>query len=205
VQLCRIERSRSRAVAGLAALATAVSLVVVAHPAAAVKPPNPTDQQIQQARNNKTALADQVGALTARVATLTAQANQLEAEKELAEQKVAYAIQKLHDSQAAAQQTAQDAVVAEHQVQQAQRAFVEYAQASYMSGDVQGMTGTLLTADDPNALLQQSALQGYQASHQLGAIDNLQRATVAKLVPGAAKPVRSNAVCIVVDRRQVIA
>jgi cell wall-associated NlpC family hydrolase len=180
VQLCRIERSRSRAVAGLAALATAVSLFVVAHPAAAVKPPNPTDQQLQQARDNKAALANQVGALTARVATLTAQANQLEAEKELAEQKVALALSQLQQAQATAKQTAQDAVVAQEQVQRAQREFVEYAQASYMSGDVQGMTGTLLTAQDPNALLQESALQGYQASHQLGAIDNLQRATVAK-------------------------
>jgi cell wall-associated NlpC family hydrolase len=181
VQLCRIERSRSRAVAWLAALATAVSLVVVAHPAAsATPPPNPTDGQIQQAKDQKAQLANQVGALTARVATLTAQANQLEAEKELAEQKVALALQQLQAAQDAARQTAQDAVVAEQQVQQAQREFVEYAQASYMSGDVQGMTGTLLTAQDPNALLQQSALQGYQASHQLGAIDNLQRATVAK-------------------------
>jgi cell wall-associated NlpC family hydrolase len=180
VQLCRIERSRSRAVAGLAALATAVSLVVVAHPAVAAKPPNPTDGQIQHAKNQKAALADQVGQLTARVATLTALAHQLEAEKELAEQKVALAISKLEQARHTAQQTAQDAVTAEQKVQQAQREFVEYAQASYMSGDVQGMTGTLLTADDPSALLQQSALQGYQATHQLSAIDNLQRATVAK-------------------------
>ncbi|HEU5007716.1 MAG TPA: NlpC/P60 family protein [Jatrophihabitantaceae bacterium] len=181
MQLCRIGRTRSRAVAGLAALATAVSLVVVAHPASsATPPPNPTNGQIQRAKNQKAALADQVGQLTARVATLTALSHQLEAEKELAEQKVALAVSKLQQAQDTAKQTAQDAVAAEQQVQQAQREFVEYAQASYMSGDVQGMTGTLLTASDPNTLLQESALQGYQATHQLSAIDNLQRATVAK-------------------------
>lgn len=181
MQLCRIGRTRSRAMAGLAALATAASLVVVAHPAlSATPPPNPTDGQIQNAQNQKAALADQVGQLTARVATLTALSHQLEAAKELAEQKVALAISKLEQAKQTAQQTAQDAVAAEQKVKQAQREFVEYAQASYMSGDVQGMTGTLLTADDPNALLQESALQGYQATHQLSAIDNLQRATVAK-------------------------
>lgn len=181
MQLRRTERCRSRTVAGLAAIVTAAGLLVLAHPAAqATPPPNPTNGQIQRAQNQKSQLADQVGQLTARVATLTEQANQLEAEKELAEQKAALAISKLDQAKTTAKQTAQDALVAEQKVQQAQREFVEYAQASYMSGGVQGMTGTLLTADDPNTLLQQSALQGYQASHQLGAIDNLQRATVGK-------------------------
>src|ERR1700749_50019 len=49
-----------------------------------------------------------------------------------------------------------------------------------MSGDVGGTTGSLLTASDPNVLLEQSALQSYEADHQLDAIGNLKKATVAK-------------------------
>lgn len=167
---------------GIAALAAAVALgaVLVPRGALADPPPNPSDQQIQNARNEKQALADQVGRLSARVAQLQSQLGQLEARKELAEQKVAYALQKLADAKTAAEQARRDVQTAQGKVVQAQQDFVGYVQASYMNGDVQGTTGTLLTANDPSVMLEQSTLREYQASHQISAIGNLQRATVAK-------------------------
>jgi cell wall-associated NlpC family hydrolase len=47
-----------------------------------------------------------------------------------------------------------------------------------MTGHVAGTTGTLLTATDPSVLLEQGTLRDYESSHQLDAIENLQRATV---------------------------
>jgi cell wall-associated NlpC family hydrolase len=50
-----------------------------------------------------------------------------------------------------------------------------------MSGSVNDTTaGSLLTATDPSALLQQGTLEEYQSEHQLNAIGQLQRATVAE-------------------------
>jgi cell wall-associated NlpC family hydrolase len=49
-----------------------------------------------------------------------------------------------------------------------------------MNGGVDGTTGTLLTADNPNVLLEQGALRQYQSDHKISAIGDLQRATVAK-------------------------
>lgn len=181
MQQYRILRSRSRAFAVLCVLAVAAAMFVLVRPVAVAKPPpNPTDGQIQHAQQQKDSLAGQVGQLNARVATLTDQLHQLDAAKELAEQKMALAYQQLADAKQKATTAKQQAQQAQQGVQAAQREFVQYAQAAYMNNGVQGMTGSLLTASDPNALLQQSALEGYQADHQLGAISDLQRATVAR-------------------------
>jgi cell wall-associated NlpC family hydrolase len=173
---------RSRAVAALAAALTAGTLftVVPGGPAHADPPPNPSDTQIQQAQGLKDSLANQVGTLSAQIATMQAQLAQLQAKQELAEQKLAYALQKLERAKEQATAARAQVDAAQQQVHNAQQEFVAYAQAAYMSGQVGGTTESLLTAQDPNALLQQGALQQYQASHQVGAIDNLQRANVAK-------------------------
>jgi cell wall-associated NlpC family hydrolase len=49
-----------------------------------------------------------------------------------------------------------------------------------MSGDIGGTTGSLLTAPDPNVVLEQSALEQYEYDHQIDGIGNLKSATVAK-------------------------
>jgi cell wall-associated NlpC family hydrolase len=179
--LSRSGHRRTRILATLGGLATAISLCVVpSQTAVADPPPNPSDSQIHNAQARKDALAGEVGRLGARVAQLRNQLGQLQAEQALAEQKVAYAIQKLQDARAAAEQAQQDVAAAHQGVVDAQQDFVKYAQAVYMSGQLGGTTGTLLTADDPNVLLEASALRQYQSTHQLTAIGNLQRATVAK-------------------------
>jgi len=181
VHVRRPGRPRPRLVAALAVLATVASLVTApAFLAEAAPPPNPTDGQISRAQAQKNALADEVGQLSARAATLQAQLGQMRAKQELAEQKLAYALQLLEQAKQTAQQARATAQAAQTQVENAQLEFVAYAQASYMSGTIGGTTGSLLTADDPNVLLQQGALEQYQSSHQLGAINDLQRAKVGK-------------------------
>jgi peptidoglycan DL-endopeptidase RipA len=181
VHVRRPGRPRPRLVAALAVLATAASLVTApSFLAEAAPPPNPTNGQISAAQAQKNALADQVGQLSARAATLQAQLGQMKAKQELAEQKLAYALQLLEQAKQTAQQASATVRAAQAKVQGAQLEFVAYAQASYMSGTIGGTTGSLLTADDPNVLLQQGALEQYQSSHQLGAISDLQRAKVGK-------------------------
>lgn len=182
----RVTRSghprRVAALAAVAACATAGTLLVApGSPArAGDPPPNPSNGQINSAQRRKATLADQVGRLNAKVASMQNELQQLQAAQELAEQKVAYALSRLRDARTAAR-TAQNAVgSAQAKLAAARQQFRAYAQAAYMSGSVDGTTGSLLTASDPSALLQQSALQGYESSHQLDAVDRLQGATVAK-------------------------
>jgi cell wall-associated NlpC family hydrolase len=172
----------------LALLVTVVATLVYPQQVAGAKPPpNPSDSQIQGAKDQKAALAAQVGQLSGQVASMQQKLQQLQGEQEMAEQKYALAVSKLQDAKdavtaarAAAKTAKTNVVKARGRVSSAQREFVAYLQASYMSGGVDGTTGTLLTADNPNVLLEQGALRQYQSDHQISAIGNLQRATVAK-------------------------
>ena len=155
-------------------------LTAVSSPAVAAPPPNPSNGQIAAAQAAKSALAQQVGLLAAQAAQMQTRLQQLIAQRELAEQKVALALSQLADAKAAAVTAAHNVQVAEDNVVKAQANFIGYVQASYESGGVDGTTGTLLTASDPNVLLQQGALQQYQASHELTAVGDMQRAGVAK-------------------------
>lgn len=180
----------SRRVGVLSALtAVLASAVVVSGPAIAdpTPPPNPSDGQIQAAQAQKDAAAKQVGELSAQLAYQQQQILLKQAQQEAAEQKVAYALselQKAKDKVEAARQTAVSAKAAvqkaQNTVDQAQRNYVLYVNAVYTSGDVEGTTGMLLTADDPSDMLEAATIQRYQASHELTAIDDMRRATVAK-------------------------
>ena len=173
--------SRTRWVAALAAAATTACLIVTpTHVLGATPPPNPSDGQLQSAAQQKAAVADEVGRLSAQVAAVQTQLMQLQASQELAEQKLAYALSRLVQAKDAAAAALATVRKAQNLVNNAQGRFRSFVQATYMSGDVGGTAGSLLTAADPNVLLQRSALQDYESSHQLDAIGNLQAATVAK-------------------------
>lgn len=180
MQQPRTGRRPPRAVAGFAIIATVASLLFAPGRAAAKPPPNPSDNQISAAQQHKINLAAQVGRLSAETAQMQSKLDRLKAEQELAEQKLALALSKLAEAKTAARKAKATVAKAKRNVAQAQKDFVGFLQASYMSGDIAGTTGTLLTADDPNVLLQSGALHDYQSSHQLSAIGTLQRATVAK-------------------------
>jgi cell wall-associated NlpC family hydrolase len=147
---------------------------------AADPPPNPTDGQISAAAKEKANLADEVGRLSAKVVQQQAQLNQLKAALEMAEQKVANALDKLQQAKDASAQAAQAVTAANVRVDSAQKQYQSFVAATYMSGDIGGTTGSLLTADDPNIVLEHSALEEYETDHQLDAIGNLKTATVAK-------------------------
>lgn len=173
---------RRRLIAALAVCGTAASLLVAVAPSAATAdpPPNPTDGQISAAAARKGALADTVGRLGAQVSQMQSRLQQLQVQEQIAEQQVALALQKLQQAKDSAVTAKARVDAAQRQVVQAQREFDSYVETVYTAGDVQGTTGALLTASDPNVLLQRGTLAQYQATHQLTAIGTLQRATVAK-------------------------
>jgi cell wall-associated NlpC family hydrolase len=90
------------------------------------------------------------------------------------------ALSQWHDAQAAAARAEQAVEDARTAVAQAHVRFVQYVQAMYMSGGVDGTAGSLLTAQDPSTLLEQSSLEAYQQQHKADAIGAMEAATVAK-------------------------
>jgi cell wall-associated NlpC family hydrolase len=163
-------------------LTSATLLIAVPRLAAAAPtpPPNPTNGQISAAQTQKQTLAATVGQLGGQIASAQAQLQQLQGKQEIAEQKYALALQQLQQAKARATQAEATVRHAKARVTSAHAQFVRYLQASYMSGDVGGTAGSLLTAPDPSALLAASSLEEYQAEHQVNAIGALQTATVAK-------------------------
>jgi peptidoglycan DL-endopeptidase RipA len=182
VHLKLSRRLKGRAtVAAAALIATSASLLIAAPSLAApTPPPNPTNGQINAAKNAKESLASRVGALSGQIAQAQVQLEQLKGKAELAEQKFALAWSKLQLANAAAARAKAAVHTARANVDRAHAKFVEYVQATYMSGDIDGTAGSLLTANDPSALLEQSALEQYQQQHQVDAIGGLETATVAQ-------------------------
>jgi cell wall-associated NlpC family hydrolase len=162
------------------ALSTIAALLTAPSGSATKPPPNPTDGQISQASQQKAALAAEVGRLSAAVAQEQQQLRQLDAAAEMAEQRVAWALQKLDDAKRTASDAQAEVVAAQKRVDSAKQEYSSFVQATYMTGSIGGTTGSLLTASDPNVLLQQDALQHYESDHQIDAIGNLDAATVAK-------------------------
>jgi cell wall-associated NlpC family hydrolase len=181
----RLHRPRAARLTALLAAFVCVAGVLtgIGSPAgapAAALPSNPSDNQINHAQAQKTALANQVGQLTASVAQMQAKLNQLKVNLEIAEQRVALALQKLEQAKEAAAQAAANVVTAQKNVDKAQNSFNGYMQQLYMGDPVTGTTGALLTSGDPSSLLQRTTLEDYQSEHQISAIGDLQTATVAK-------------------------
>jgi cell wall-associated NlpC family hydrolase len=136
--------------------------------------------QVDAARGQKDALAAAVGQLSGEIAAAKIQLQQLQGKAELAEQRYTFALSQWHDAQAAAVRAEQEVEAARLQVAQAHARFVQYVQAMYMSGGVDGTAGSLLTAQDPSTLLEQSSLEAYQQQHKADAIGAMEAATVAK-------------------------
>lgn len=164
------------------ATAAGVVLAVPARSDAKPKPPpNPTNGQISAAQAQKNALATRVGQLSGQIAQAEAELQQLQGQLELAEQKVAYT----HSLQIAADQASAKATAARNAARTAQerarRLYISSIQETYIGGgNADPSDGTLLTAQDPSSLLEESTLEDYISQHKIDAIGQLEKATVAR-------------------------
>jgi cell wall-associated NlpC family hydrolase len=179
-----------RAVVVVAAAAVAGSLVFATPSAGMPKPTPPTaptppqvqvsQGQVDAAHDQKVALADAVGQLSGEIAAAQVQLQQLQGKAELAEQRYALAYTQWQDAIRKAQAAQLAVQAARAQVAQVHARFVQYIQAMYMSGGVDGTAGSLLTAQDPSALLEQSSLESYQQQHRADAVGAMEVATINK-------------------------
>jgi peptidoglycan DL-endopeptidase RipA len=161
--------------AAIVAIALGAASPVVAKP-----PVNPTNGQISAAQAAKNAMADKVGQLSAELAQATTQLQQLTAQAALAEQKYALAMSKLAEAKAEAVAAAQASVVAQQQLDRARRALQSFVRSSYISPTASTGPGGLLTAKDPNGLLERGDYLRFVALRHLDATSEMDRATVAK-------------------------
>lgn len=141
-------------------------------------PVNPTDKQLQAAAAAKSQAASDVGRLSGLIAGIDGRISTLNGQAELAGEKFDEARWNLQLSQAAATKAQQAVTVAENKYAKARTRFRLYIAAAYInrSGDSSG----LLTAPNPNYLLERSALGQYAAGHQINALGALTRATVGR-------------------------
>jgi len=165
-----------------AAVGAVLTMTLLAGPvtAAPTPPPNPTDGQISQAQQAKNSMAASVGRLSALVAQAQSQLDALTARAALAEQKFALAVSRLMAAKDDAVRAKAEVDAAEKQVAIARRNLTSFVRESYMSTTVTGGPAGLLTAPDPNAVLQQGDYTRYVADRHLDAKSALDRATVNK-------------------------
>ena len=155
--------------------------------AATPRPPTPpapvkrtTQGAVQAAQSERDAAAAQVGQLSAQIADMQNRIQILNGKAEQAEQKYALAVSQLQLARQAEQRAKAHLKQASLQVAKAHDRFIETIRATYMDGSLDGVSGTLLTANDPNALLEQSTLQQYLTSHKADAVGQFQTASVAR-------------------------
>jgi cell wall-associated NlpC family hydrolase len=182
-------RLRRLLVAGSIAAVTVLSLLGPGAGAAGALPPKPvppapvkktTQGAVLAAQSERSAAATQVGQLSAQIAAMQNRIDVLNGKAEQAEQRYALAyseLQKAKDAEAAAEAHLEQAA---RQVTKAHDRFVETVRATYMDGDIAGMGGAVLTADDPSVLLEQTTLQQYLTAHKADAVGEFQTATVAR-------------------------
>jgi cell wall-associated NlpC family hydrolase len=171
---------RARNLTVAIAASVAFSLVSVPLSVHAAPPPNPSDQAITAAQAAKDALGSQVGTLSAQVTALQAQLNHLRANAQLAEQKVALALEQLQTAKDAEVATKQQVSDADAAIVSAQQNFTDFIRSSYMLGPASGTIGGLITATDPQSMLQHADYIHYTATHQLDAIGAMNRAKISK-------------------------
>jgi cell wall-associated NlpC family hydrolase len=155
--------------------------------AAAPKPPVPpkpvaavSSGDVAAAQSARDQVAAQVGQISGQIALMRNQIQILRGKAELAEQKYALAQSQL-------QQARQDEAKAELKLRQAGQTvakahdrFVNSVRSAYMSGDVGGTSGAVLTANDPSTLLEETTLQRYLTTHKADAVGQYQAASVAR-------------------------
>ncbi|MGX7679772.1 NlpC/P60 family protein [Jatrophihabitans sp. DSM 45814] len=148
--------------------------------AAPKPPPNPSNGQLSAAQQAKNNMANQVGKLSGLLAQATTQLAQLTADAGLKEQKYALAMSQLADAKQAAIQAQAAIVAAQKQLDAAHRSLQNFVRNSYIAPSATGGPGGLLTATDPNALLQRGDYLRYVSDRHLDVMSTMDKATVAK-------------------------
>ncbi|MBA2389960.1 MAG: M23 family peptidase, partial [Geodermatophilaceae bacterium] len=170
-------RFRGTAIAGLVG-----ALLITLSPSAVAEdpPPNPTDEQIEQAQNNKDAQAAEVGRLSGLVAATAGEIERLQIEVENASSTYIAAEGALEQTRIRAQQTREDVVAAATAVDQATADLALFARNSYIQGSTLDSSFMLLDSNGPAELIERAALLEAVSSNQLDVVSGVEVARVRK-------------------------
>lgn len=172
-------------------VASAMALVMMLGPGIAVAvpppPPNPSDSDLKDSRGDAKAKADAVGALTNKVAQADAKLLDLQAQVEIKMEQANKALVDLQTAQDEASAAKADADIAAHEADAAQKVIDdarkdldEFAAGSYKQGSTVGSVTAYIGAKSPEDLLARAQLLNAVSGSQLDALDNIERARIAK-------------------------
>jgi cell wall-associated NlpC family hydrolase len=162
----------------LAGLAAALSGILLQAPAVGAKPTQPSDAQLDAARQKVHERAAAVGRLAARVASRDAEIGRLQDLAELAAERDNKARADLAAATADQQRTAAAAVAAQRAVDAARTSARAFVRDSYLVGIAMSSYAALLSARGPTELLQQADYLRLSARHQLALLGQVNRAKV---------------------------
>jgi peptidoglycan DL-endopeptidase RipA len=174
---------------GIVASAMALVMLLGSGTAIAVPPPppNPSDNDLSQSRADAKVKADAVGSLTNKVAEADAKLLDLQAEVEIKLEQANKALVDLQTAEDEARLAKADAEAAAHEADAAQKVvdsarkeLDEFAAGSYKQGSTIGSVTAYIGAKSPEDLLARAQLLNAVSGSQLDALDNIERARVAK-------------------------
>jgi murein DD-endopeptidase MepM/ murein hydrolase activator NlpD len=173
-------RSRARVVRTLLAGAVTATVVLTgAAPASAEpEPPNPTDDQIGQARSAQDVAAAEVGRIGALVAQAESELERYAVQAEAAGAAYLAAEEALAQAQAEAARTALELEAAVAAVDAAMARIAGFSRDSYMSGNTLSTAAALLDAEGPAELIQTAAMLDYVSANHLDVLGELEVARV---------------------------
>jgi murein DD-endopeptidase MepM/ murein hydrolase activator NlpD len=171
-------RLPSRLVTGTVA-ALVVGVVALADGGVALAdPPNPSDQQLDEAQVAQAQAAAEVGRIAGLVAAAEAQLERVQVQAEAAGTAYLVAEEARQVAEAAAEQAARDLQVAADAVAAAQVRLADFSRKSYMNGSALTSEMALLDVGGPAELVRKAAMLDYVADHQVDVLDVLETARV---------------------------
>jgi cell wall-associated NlpC family hydrolase len=157
-------------------------------PSSSASPPNPTDAQLGQSKQDIAAKAVEVGRLSSQLSQVQDEADRLGMKLSARQEDANQALADQQDAQAAADAaerkvaaTRSDTVAASAAIEQAHQRLDQFITAAYLQGVDAGSLGLLIEATDPDDLVRRAELTEALAVDQRAALDSLQRARVAKV------------------------
>ncbi len=143
-------------------------------------PPNPTDDQIEQAQANKDAQAAEVGRLSGLVAAADGEIESLQIEVENASSAYIAAEAALEQARARAVQTREAVTAAAAAVDDATADLAIFARNSYIQGSTLDNSFVLLDSDGPAELVERAGLLDALSRNHLNVISEVEIARVHK-------------------------
>jgi cell wall-associated NlpC family hydrolase len=157
-----------------------VVLLALVPARASANPRNPSDGEINRAKQHKSEQAARVGDLQAQVAQAEGDIARLQSDAEAAAEKYNKAVVDYQNAKQKAAEAKDAAKKARKQVDSATQDLGEFARGSYMMGSTYSASYALLTAHGPSDFIERSGLLQVAGQKRLDVLSHYQVATVGR-------------------------